>query len=145
MWLEFDSLPKFVQDSKDLEIFASSFCEHDSKTGICPQGHGIMTRAKIEIDEPFYLEKCSTCGGVWFDQGEWQKLEKNNLKENINDFWCKSWQRQQRQAKERTNYLELNKKILGNVAFEKIMELSEILKIHPEKGRAIALLQQEIL
>ena len=121
MWLEFGKMPKFVQDSSDKDIFKSETSENDSKTGICPEGHGIMIRTKIETDDPFYLEKCSACGGIWFDSGEWDKLAKYNLTESINEFWCKSWQRQQRQDKERHNYLELNHKILGDEAFGKLM------------------------
>ncbi len=144
MWLEFNKLPEFIQVQDQTKIVRSATNQHDTKTGICPEGHGIMTRAKIDTEEPFYLEKCSSCGGIWFDAGEWEKLATNNLIENINDFWCKSWQRKHKKEKDRQNYLENNKQIIGTEVFEKIMELSEILKNHPEKGRALALLQQEI-
>jgi len=51
----------------------------DNRTGPCPSGHGIMIRAKVDIDEPFYLEKCTTCGGIWFDHGEWLRIVENNF------------------------------------------------------------------
>jgi len=104
-----------------------------------------MIRAKVDVDNPFYLEKCTGCGGIWFDNGEWQRIRNLDLAENLNDLWCKSWQIKQRKEKDRQNYLETNRKLFGNQLFDQVMHLSELLKDHPEKGRAIALLQQEIL
>jgi hypothetical protein len=44
----------------------------------------------------------------------------------------------------RQSYLESNKKLLGEGVYNTIIQLAEKLKDHPEKGRALALLQQEI-
>ncbi|BCS96721.1 hypothetical protein DSLASN_23530 [Desulfoluna limicola] len=118
---------------------------HDKKTGICPSGHGLMIRAKVDIDEPFYLERCTACGGIWFDKGEWQRIGENNLAQNLNDIWSLSWQRAQGKAKNRESFLKTNQALLGEHIFQSIMALTEKLKDHPEKERAIALLQQEIL
>ncbi len=146
MWLEFEKIPGFFEklgEEASGEIAKNS---NDEKAGFCPNGHGLMTRAKVEnIENPFYLEKCSSCGGVWFDNEEWRRIAENNLANNINDFWCTSWQAQQRKMKTRASYLETNKRLLGNDIFEKIIDLSKLLKDHPDKGRAVALLQQEIL
>ncbi len=56
---------------------------HDDKTGLCPEGHGIMVRAKIDVEDPFYLEKCTHCGGIWFDSGEWQQIAQHQLIESL--------------------------------------------------------------
>ncbi|TWI76807.1 TFIIB-like protein [Desulfobotulus alkaliphilus] len=119
--------------------------DNDSKTGLCPSGHGLMIRAKVDIDEPFYLERCTACGGIWFDNGEWLRIAENNLSDNLSIIWSKSWQRNQSRIKNRNSFLETNKKLLGEQVFREVMELSETLKNHSEKDRAIALLQQEIL
>ncbi len=116
MWLESEKIPKFIESSGNVEIVDSGEGLNDDKTGICPEGHGIMIRAKIDIEEPF-----------------------------LKVFWCKSWQNRQRKQKSRANYLERNRRLLGDNVFEEIMKLSEVLKDHPEKGRAVALLQQEII
>lgn len=106
----------------------------------CPKCRDVDLRKK-EYDFPYSCEKY---GGIWFDNDEWQRIIKKNLTENLNGIWCKSWQTQQRKNKNRNSYLETNRKRLGDNAFDEIMKLSELLKDHPEKGRAIALLQQEI-
>jgi Zn-finger nucleic acid-binding protein len=145
IWVEFDKVPAFFDTMSNVESKEIAGNLNDDKTGFCPLGHGLMTRAKVESnDDPFYLEKCSSCGGIWFDNDEWRRVINNKLEENLNDIWCSSWQTQQRKKKSRTNYLEINKKILGMEVFERVLELSEILKDHPEKGRAMALLHQEI-
>ncbi len=146
LWLEFDNLPGFFERLSTEENDELKENINDERTGLCPSGHGIMIRAKIEdISEPFFLEKCSSCGGIWFDNDEWQRILMNNLAENLNEIWCSAWQSKQRKHKSRISYLESNKKLLGENVFEKILQLSALLKTHPEKGRAIALLQHEII
>jgi len=146
MWLEFEKIPSFFE--KMSEEVSEEIAENinDEKTGFCPSGHGLMTRAKVEdIENPFYLEKCSSCGGIWFDNNEWCRIVENKLPYDINDLWCASWQVQQRKKRTRESYLETNKRVLGDDVFEKVIELSKLLKNHPDKGRAVALLQQEII
>jgi Zn-finger nucleic acid-binding protein len=119
--------------------------DHDCKTGMCPSGHGLMIRAKVDIDEPFYLERCSACGGIWFDKGEWQRIAENNLADNLSMIWSRSWQRKQSREKNRDSFLNTNRNLLGDNIFNSIIELAGKLKDHPEKDLAIALLRQEIL
>lgn len=145
LWLELEKFPHFFETVDIKETMDHSPSSHDEKAGFCPLGHGLLTRAKVdEIDDHFYLEKCHLCGGIWFDNDEWQRIIENNLVHNLNDLWCKSWQAQQRKRKTRKKYLELNKKVFGVTIFEKILELSDLLKNHPDTGMAMALLQQEI-
>lgn len=138
-------LPKFVESYGESDAGELGAALQDQKTGVCPEGHGIMIRARIEVEEPFYLERCSRCGGIWFDAGELEKIITHNLVGNLSDFWCKSWQSRRRKERSRSNYLESNRKLLGDDVFDEVMKLSEILGQHPEKGRAIALLQQEVM
>lgn len=145
MWLDFEKIPSFFESirlEKKTEVFDNI---NDHKAGFCPSGHGLLIRAKIEdTHSPFYLEKCPACGGIWFDNDEWLRIIDNNLVDNLNDIWCSFWQTQQRKKKSRDSYLEVNRKVLGDAVFSKIIELSEVLRDHPESGRALALLQQEM-
>ncbi len=127
---------------ENIEVDSTS--ENDDKTGLCPSGHGIMIRAKVDIDEPFYLEKCTACGGIWFDKGEWQRIAENSLSDNLSNIWSKSWQKKQSEVKNRKSFLEMNQKLLGEEIFNNIINISKKLKDHSDKDRAIALLQQEI-
>ena len=113
----------------------------DSKTGLCPEGHGVMTRAKIPGDEPYYLEKCMKCGGIWFDKGELEKLVEDNLLDLLSEFWTASWRRQQLKAMDRQTYLRINEEKLGPEIFTQVLSLAKQIQQHPEKIRAISLLK----
>lgn len=145
MWHESSENSTFPDITIEHDDANSNANVHDKKTGVCPSGHGVMIRAKVDIDEPFYLEKCTACGGIWFDKGEWLRIAENNLAGNLSNIWSKSWQRKQSKEKNRENFLTMNQKLFGDKIFNSIMELSKELKDHPEKDRAIALLQQEVL
>jgi Zn-finger nucleic acid-binding protein len=146
LWLQTSELENFIDCCHELkEDENPSGSQHDSKTGICPVDGNIMIRARVELDKPFYLEKCTVCGGIWFDKGEWRLIADNQLMDNLNDFWTRSWQKKQRKEKEMDEYFQLNRKLLGSELFDSILALSKILKNHPEKNRALALLKEEIL
>lgn len=140
------SMSDFSQSfEEDINVSKFDPASYDGKTGLCPSGHGIMIRAKIDGDYDFYLERCSHCGGVWFDHGEWQQIAKHHLVENLSNFWSSGWQRKKQQEKERESFIDLNKKLMGDEIVHMILKLGDLLKDHPEKTRAMALLKQEIL
>jgi Zn-finger nucleic acid-binding protein len=142
VWVSMEEISRPFAEDIDPALFDS--LHYDGKTGLCPLGHGIMIRAKIEGDYDFYLERCSHCGGVWFDHGEWQQIAKHKLVDNLSHFWTAAWQRKNMQEKEREIFIDRNKTLIGEEIVEKILELGKILKNHPEKSRALALLKQEI-
>lgn len=144
MWVHSDQMSQWPETSEMLaDIIAAGDTDH--KTGLCPEGHGIMIRARVDVEKPFYLEKCLHCNGIWFDQGEWQRVVQNHLAETIDMIWCTAWQRKQRLEKEQEKYLELNKSLLGEEVFEEIMALASRLAHHPQKLRAVAFLQNQVL
>ena len=135
MFIATDDQPGIVDDGSN-----------DGKTGLCPNGHGIMLRAKVDThDDLFYLEKCTKCGGIWFDKGELKRMNESRLIENIADFWTVNWQRKHRREKDREGYLAMNKKLFGDDIYDSILRLASLLKKHPEKTRALALLKEEML
>jgi len=144
MWVTIQNLQSISEPEIETLPENDRLFDHDSMTGLCPAGHGIMIRAKVDIDEPFYLDKCTSCGGIWFDRGEWLRIVENNLAENLCNIWSKAWQRKHSKEKNRAFFLNMNHKLLGDNIFNMIIQLSNMLKKHPEKNRAIALLQHEI-
>jgi len=142
---EMDSHDGVFTENPSLEPDADLPFDPDKRTGLCPLGHGLLIRARMDLDPPFFLERCSACGGIWFDKGEWNRVAENHLIDNLSDFWTSAWQRKQRQEKNRQTYLEMNKSVLGPDLYEEILRLADTLRDHPEKLRAMALLRQEIL
>lgn len=71
----------------------------DARAGLCPEGHGILARARVETAEPFFLDRCPTCSGIWFDGGEWQRLSSLHLERNLADLWDPERRRQRHAAR----------------------------------------------
>lgn len=76
---------------------------NDKKGGFCPFGHGLLERARVELDDggaAFYLERCRACSGVFFDDGEWNRLVHSPMFPHLNDLWDPLFQ--QKLAEERS-------------------------------------------
>lgn len=115
----------------------------DRRTGPCPVGHGLMGRARVELDTPFYLERCVHCGGVWFDAGEWQRLATSHLLGSLLEFWTPSWRRRSQQEKTRKAERERLSARLGPEIFDKLQALATALNNHPSREEALAFLLSE--
>jgi Zn-finger nucleic acid-binding protein len=116
----------------------------DLKAGLCPHGHGILIRARLDLDPVFYLDRCMTCNGVWFDSGEWERVAAAGLAQGLFELWSHSFRRGQRMEKARSEYLELMKQRLGENVFNGINELAGLLKDHTYQKQALAFLHEEI-
>ena len=76
--------PDVLTQNYDLPYTPSSL---DTKTSPCPECGCVMARGKVSLKEPFYLEHCLTCGGIWCDRGEWEVLEQLKLDTNISQIF----------------------------------------------------------
>lgn len=119
--------------------------DQDHKTGICPEGHGIMTRARVAWEDPYYLERCIRCGGIWFDAGEWNRLASDNLLEQLDRLWTPGWRRRlshdqseaQRRADLRTAF--------GSDLLEQLDAVAEALAGRHDAAIALAYLRARVL
>ena len=115
----------------------------DAQAGMCPAGHGILTRARIEGEKAFTLERCPTCFGVWFDRGEWQRVAHEHLANDLPQFWSREWQEQQRRTRGRAAHIAAAREDLGDDVFAKVSELAALLRSHPRRSEALAFLAAE--
>ena len=147
-WLSRATAEQMVQsrDASTLEDEApATDSDADRRTGICPHRHGIMLRARVHLAEPFYLERCPHCGGIWFDAGEWNRLAGSYLLQHLEDFWNPAWQQRMRKQKDHQDYESRLRQELGDELFERLNRLAVILKGHPRRARALAYLRQETM
>ena len=80
---------------------------NDKKGGVCPFGHGLLARARVELDdggEIFYLERCSTCSGVFFDDGEWDRLAHSRMLAHLDELWDPMFQQRLAEARSRERW-----------------------------------------
>jgi len=135
-----DTICLLESEEKDSDLSAV-----ETHTGLCPSGHGLLIRARIEIEPPLFLERCTDCGGIWFDRGEWNRLAENELLKDLPEFWTRAWQRKQRKETSRKLYIEWQQKTFGEELYALLSDLAERLKNHPRRSEALAFIREEIL
>ena len=117
--------------------------DSDKKAGICPEGHGILMRAQTHLEDGFYLERCNSCFGVWFDKGEWQRVAAAGLAGGLFEVWTQPWQRTRRKQEAARAYdRQLNDELGGDLVAE-ISTLAEKIRTHESKELAISYFLRE--
>ena len=112
--------------------------EGDQRTGLCPEGHGILIRARAELDRSFHVERCPVCRGVWLDRGEWRRLSAAGLLEHLDDLWDPSWQKRQRDDVNRRHLDESLRDALGEDLYAGLQRVVGELHAHPARSQALA-------
>jgi Zn-finger nucleic acid-binding protein len=112
----------------------------------CPSDHSVMSRSKIETspaDAPIYLDRCASCLGVWFDQGEWAGLASRHLLEHLDEFWTVEWRNRQRKQHEHLQYEQRLREEFGEALYTKLVEIAALLRDHPRRSQALAIIREE--
>ena len=63
------------------------------KPKLCPQDGRIMGRYKVGAGNTFWLDRCATCSGVWFDGDEWEATVEAGLLDHLPSIVTDAWQR----------------------------------------------------
>ncbi len=131
--------PKGVPATLDVDYVQSPF---DSKAALCPECNHYLSRAKVGLKTPFYVERCPNCNGIWCDHGEWEVLEKLGLHTAIEQLFTSEWQIRvkARESAEREREATIEK--LGADLAHRIFELAEILENHPNGDYGVAYLMR---
>src|SRR5512133_3248194 len=134
----------FVELSEDDPLPSNP--EVDRKTGLCPMGHGILVRARVELDgvDGFHLERCGFCRGVWLDCGEWQRLAASRYLEHLDDLWDPNWQKQRRSEKLQRGLDRALSEQLGEALFRDLASVVFRLRSHPSRAQALAWITQHL-
>ncbi len=114
----------------------------DTRAALCPECGHYLSRAKVALKNPFYVERCPNCGGIWCDRGEWEVLQRLGLSATIPQLFSSEWQAQikAREYTERERAATIEK--LGNDVAEKVFVLAEILENHPNGDFGVAYLMR---
>lgn len=114
----------------------------DNRAALCPECGRYLSRAKVSMKSPFYVERCMSCQGIWCDHGEWEVLAKMGLHTSIDVLFSSEWQAKMRERElaelERQAMIEK----LGSELAEKIFELATLLTEHPNGDFGVAYLMR---
>lgn len=111
---------------------------NDHRAGLCPNGHGILTRAQTHLGSGFYLDRCAECLGVWFDRGEWQQIAAAGLTSGLFEIWSESWQRMQRRRQAEEAHHDRLVAELGSDLVARIERLAADLRDHSSRSLGVA-------
>jgi Zn-finger nucleic acid-binding protein len=136
--------PEVVELLKGRDLHPAHPLEQDHRTGICPEGHGLLRRARASNDDPYFLERCARCGGVWFDPGEWSRLADAGLLADVTTLWSPAWREHLSEEQNRASLQADLRQKLGNETFELLEQLVMRLPDKQLAALALAYLQQRL-
>jgi Zn-finger nucleic acid-binding protein len=116
----------------------------DTKAALCPECRRYLSRAKVNLTTPFYIERCMQCRGIWCDYGEWDILEKLGLHTTIEELFSNEWQAKTREQKfsEQERRATIDK--LGSDVAAQVFALAEVLEKHPNGDFGVAYLMRRV-
>jgi Zn-finger nucleic acid-binding protein len=112
--------------------------EEDHRTGLCPDGHGILIRARADLDRSFHVERCPLCRGIWLDRGEYRRLVAAGLLAHLDDLWDPQWRRRQREGERRRRLDCALQQQLGEDLFGRLETVVLQLQGHEARSQALA-------
>lgn len=122
----------------------SGSLEQDLRTGVCPEGHGLLRRARVTNEDRYFLERCARCGGVWFDPGDWSRLDAANLLTDVTTLWSPAWRERLSDEQNRAALRADLRHKLGDETFELMESLVQKLGEQNLSALALAYLQQRL-
>jgi Zn-finger nucleic acid-binding protein len=115
----------------------------DGRAGLCPECGTYLKRSRLNLRKTsFYVERCPLCEGLWCDRGEWEVFEALGLHVQIAMVFQPDWQANIRKLEqvERQRMAVVEK--LGPELANRIFEIGDSLKAHPNGDFGIAYLMR---
>jgi Zn-finger nucleic acid-binding protein len=107
---------------------------------LCPECNMILIKYRVGHGANFSLDQCANCGGVWFDENEWEALKARNLHEDVYLIFTAHWQNQVRSQDSRRAQEEFYRKKFGDEGFNEIQRVKAWIDGHPCKQEILAYL-----
>lgn len=120
------------------------FAVQDSKSAkVCPTCKHLLFKYRLRSDIHFHLDHCRSCGGVWFDKGEWEALVSVNLHDEFYKVFTKAYQEGLRSDDQRKAFQDLYKQRLGDEDYERVCAFRSWLEGHPHQQLILGYLAAE--
>ena len=127
------------EPTADLDLSAASGDVGDVKRAkLCPQDGRIMGRYRSAGNDGFWIDRCSTCGGVWFDGSEWEATVEAGLHESLTHVFSDAWQREAEEATAATARRERLADTVGADELDRADAFREWVWSHPQRHLLIA-------
>lgn len=119
---------------------------NDERTGLCPDGHGILLRGRVDEEgaATFYLERCPACRGVWFDAGEWSRIASSPLRSRLDELWDPAARRDALRARQEARLAADLRARLGDALYDDLVRVVTALESHEGRGAALAFIADRL-
>jgi Zn-finger nucleic acid-binding protein len=115
----------------------------DSKAGkTCPECGHFLTHKKVGRGVDFCLDRCNSCGGIWFDKNEWETLVSKNLHDQVHFVFSAAWQKQLFEQESRETYEARIREILGTADYDRLEGVVQWIHDHPHKDTILGCIEQ---
>jgi Zn-finger nucleic acid-binding protein len=111
-----------------------------TKAKLCPECGHILTRRMVGHGIDFQIDRCGTCGGIWFDKNEWEILKSRNLHDDIHFIFSSAWQHRIIEEQQKKTYEKRIETILGNPDIVKLKDMKLWIAGHPKRTTMMAFL-----
>ena len=128
-------------ETLSVDFVVSAF---DTKAALCPECQRYLSRAKVNLKTPFYVERCTQCRGIWCDYGEWDILRKLGLHTTIEHLFTNEWQSRSRERQFFDQERQATMDKLGHELASRVFELAEVLANHPNGDFGVAYLMRRV-
>ncbi len=113
----------------------------DSKPGkLCPECGRFLMHRPVGHDVPFNLDRCSHCGGMWFDQCEWDILQTHSLHRDAHFIFTEAWQAEVKETMRTEMERARLKNLLGDADYNRLIDFMRWMRSHKERAVLLATL-----
>jgi Zn-finger nucleic acid-binding protein len=105
---------------------------------LCPQDGRIMARYRSGSAAGFWIDRCGTCGGTWFDGSEWEATVSTGLHEALTNVFSDAWQREVEEAAVAAQRRERLAESVGESDLRRADEFREWVWSHPQRHLLLA-------
>ena len=139
--LQLSAEPERLTRTVNATLVRSPF---DSKAALCPECQHYLSRAKVYFKPVFYVERCTYCGGIWCDKGEWDVLEKLGVHVAIEQMFSPEWQARVRELEQMEKERQATLDKLGPELAAQVFQLADLLEKHPYGDFGVAYLMRRV-
>lgn len=104
---------------------------------LCPQDGRIMSRFQVSPGG-FWLDRCGSCGGAWFDGHEWDATVEAGLHERLSSVFSDAWQRRVEDATARQGRHARLEAAAGPEDLKRVDEVRDWIWAHPQRHLLLA-------
>ncbi|MGB2925128.1 MAG: zf-TFIIB domain-containing protein [Limnothrix sp.] len=143
-WQNSQERAKIVNTTLNTLDYTVKAAETDNKAALCPECKRYLSRVKVPVDQPFYLERCPECNGFWCDRHEWEVLRELQLHASLEYIFTSEWQQKVREQQHTISERQVLIQKLGQELATEVFTLGEKLEADKNGDFAVAYLARRV-